>query len=220
MSTPALWHRAWLCQQCVPSGFHSDLGGHPAPGLPCTRLRVPQGAGPAGRVRQGMSLGQEVFLRPLPAPCVRSSHFLSARRGAACAWLRARQCPQTGGEQPGTAGRPRQWLEAGGTRCGHCGTRLGPAGSGCCWDRSRPRFAALALRRARAPAAAVLSPLPWLLCWWRIACCCRYITAATAPRWHRASERHLLRVGSEPEREKFGGEFKREASSHRSFGLD
>lgn len=58
--------------------FIQTGGGHLALGLPCTwmRLHIPQGAGPASPVQQGVSLGQEVFLRPLPAPSVCSFHFL------------------------------------------------------------------------------------------------------------------------------------------------
>lgn len=88
VSTAALWRWASGCQQGVTSGFHSDLGGHLALGLPCTwtGLYIPQRAAPASPVRQGVSLGQEVFLRPLPAPSACSFHFLYASCGAACSW--------------------------------------------------------------------------------------------------------------------------------------
>lgn len=39
-------------------------------------------------------MGQEVFLRPLPAPSVCSLHFLYPSCGAACAWLRHGTVPK------------------------------------------------------------------------------------------------------------------------------
>lgn len=168
VSTAALWHWAWGCQQGIASGFHSDLGGHPALGLPCSQtcLPIPQGAGPAGPVRQGVSLGQEVFLRPLPAPSVCSFHFLSARPGAACAWLIPRECPQAaraGSEQPRIEGRPGTRLKlvahGPGTAAHGSGRGLGVLSGSV----SAPRFTALALRRARCfgPAAAAAAvPVP------------------------------------------------------------
>lgn len=133
------WHRARRCQQGVcASGFHSDLGGHPA-------LRAAR----AAPVRQGGSLGQEVFLRPLPAPSVCSFRFLSARRGAACAWPVSRQCHRAVlAAAAARSGRPRL------RRWAHGSARGARAAAG---PGLGPRLSSLALRRAwRSGAAAEL----------------------------------------------------------------